>query len=545
VGKLKGHRKQSFIQGAIILTLGIGVTKLFGAVYQIILANMIGDEGVGLFNLAYPTYVILVTLSMGGLSVAVSKMVAARLAQGDGQAAWRAFTLAELFLFISGVVFAALLYLLADMFAIHLARDPRAALAIRALSPAILVVTLMSGLRGLFQGLQDMTPSSISYVAEQLVRVVTIIALAAVLLPYGLEYAAAGACFGALPGALAGLVFLLYVAWRRGVAGELGRLAPAGGIQDSPAAIVSELFRIAIPISMAALIQPILQQLDVFMVPVRLGVAGLSEVSTPLYGQLSMAGRILYAPAVFTTALAVSLLPAIAEAAAVDNIEVVKSRTVTAMRLALLLALPASAGLYVLARPIGVTLFNLSEVGVPLMVLAPGFTFLALQQMSSATLQGLGRPDLPARHLVLGAVPKVALTWWLTALPAWNIAGAAAGTLSALAAASLLNLVAVCRLSGLRPDIWSLLVRPLLAVGVMVVGVKAVYAWVFALRAPIPDESLRLTTAMATTVAIGAGVIIYGMALLVVGGIRAEDLESVPRIGKRLAAVLRRLRLVA
>jgi stage V sporulation protein B len=89
-------------------------------------------------------------------------------------------------------------------------RDPRAYYSLLALAPAVFFVTILSSYRGYLQGCQIMTPTAVSQIAEQLVRVITMLIFASLLLPKGLEYAAGGASLGAAPGAVAGLLVLIY-----------------------------------------------------------------------------------------------------------------------------------------------------------------------------------------------------------------------------------------------------------------------------------------------------------------------------------------------
>ena len=122
-------QRQSFIKGAVILTLaGISV-RLVGAVFRIALAMLIGDEGVGLFQMAYPVYSTLLAISTAGIPIAISKLIAEKLARDDYQGAYRVFRVALAILAASGLFISALLFFSADFFARTVAQDARAALA--------------------------------------------------------------------------------------------------------------------------------------------------------------------------------------------------------------------------------------------------------------------------------------------------------------------------------------------------------------------------------------------------------------------------------
>ena len=198
-------RKNSFIQGALILTVAGIIVKFIGAFSRIYLSRLLGGEGIGLYQMAYPIYLLCLSVSSAGLPVAISIMVAERNAVNDYNGGQKVFRISMAALVMTGLFFSVLLFFgsqwLVDT---GIVRDPRAYWSLLALSPAVFCATLLATLRGYFQGLQLMTPTAVSQILEQVVRVVTMIAFAVILLPYGLEFGAAGATLGAAPAKGAG-----------------------------------------------------------------------------------------------------------------------------------------------------------------------------------------------------------------------------------------------------------------------------------------------------------------------------------------------------
>ena len=210
----EGLTKQSFVKGAAILTLAGLSVRFVGAFFRIVLAMLISDEGIGLFQMAYPIYSTLLAVSTAGIPIAISKLVAENLARGNYRGAYRTFRIALTILALSGFAISAVLYFGAELFTRVVTQDPRAYLPLISISPAIFLVTVMSAYRGFFQGQQQMMPTALSQIAEQIGRVVIALLLVVILLPRGLEYAAAGASFGAAAGAFCGLVLLMFI-WLR------------------------------------------------------------------------------------------------------------------------------------------------------------------------------------------------------------------------------------------------------------------------------------------------------------------------------------------
>ncbi|HHX77162.1 MAG TPA: oligosaccharide flippase family protein, partial [Firmicutes bacterium] len=119
-------RRQSFVRGALILTVAGFAVRFIGAGFRIILARIIGDEGIGLYQVAYPVYSTLLAISTAGVPIAISKLVSQYLSVGDYRGARRVFTLAVKILAVSGFVISVAMYLNAGLIAERIAQDTRA-----------------------------------------------------------------------------------------------------------------------------------------------------------------------------------------------------------------------------------------------------------------------------------------------------------------------------------------------------------------------------------------------------------------------------------
>ncbi len=547
--------KKSMIRGAAILAAAGLVNRFLGAVARIALPTLIGDEGVGLYQMAYPVYSIFLVISTAGIPVAVSKLVAEQVVQKNRRGALTILQVATVILIFTGALFSLGLAFAAKPIATYVARDPRAALAIVAVSPAVLVLSVASAFRGFFQGLQNMVPSALSQVIEQIVRVSVMIGLAWIFLPRGVEYAAAGANLGAVFGGTAGLLVLIIAylrqehergSWRTTWSLKDCDVAPKSasqwksGAKDnymaSRSSLIRKIFELSLPVVLAAAIMPLMQFLDIGIVPLRLSHAGFSpDEITKLFGRLTgMAQPLMYFPTLVTAAVATSSVPAISEALAKGDRSALSMRAQEAIRLGFLFALPSAVGLFVFAPEFSLMLRWPQEVAVPLRALAFGTVFLALQQISSGILQGLGAVGVPVRNLAKGAVAKFIVSFSLTGVPAFGIRGAALGTVAAFAVAGLLNVVTLVRMLGFSIDVPNSVIKPIFGVLLMVLGSRAAYAGVYAATA---------SNTVGCLVAIVIAVIIYGATLLVTGVIGRHELEVFPG-GKSVARVLERLGLL-
>ena len=309
-----GNEKQSnsFLKGTLILTVGGIVVKVIGFLNWIILSRVLGGEGIGLYQMAFPIYLLALSVSSAGIPIAISIITAEKLALNDFKGATRVFHLSLKVLTITGVFFSLLLYFGAELLIKYqFIHDSRAYYALLALAPAVFFVTILSSFRGYLQGCQIMTPTAISQIVEQLVRVITMLIFASMLLPKGLDYAAGGASLGAAPGAIAGLLVLIYYYWKLNKTSKRkSDEQQEVKVQESAVSIIKRIAKLALPVSLSSIMLPIVANLDLFIVPARLEVAGYTvEQATELFGYLTgMAVPLLNLSTILTAALAISLL---------------------------------------------------------------------------------------------------------------------------------------------------------------------------------------------------------------------------------------------
>lgn len=526
-----------FVKGAAILAVAGISARVIGAFFRIVLAAMLGDEGIGLYQYAYPIYSTLLVISTAGIPVALSKIMAEKIAIKDYQEAVRVFRVAFLLLAASGMLFTLILFLGAEYIAMVVIRDAKAVFPIIAVAPALFFVTMMASLRGFFQGQQNMTPTAASQLLEQLIRVVFAIFMVIYLLPLGLEFAAAGATSGAAAGGLAGLVMLALLYWRKRHQLQSLALNQTGHRPDPVSRIVGRIFSLAIPVTIGGLVIPLITLIDLAVVPRQLQAAGFDlETARALYGQLTgMAGSVVYFPNVVALALSISLVPAISEAYAIRDKSLILSRTAIAVKLTVLFSLPSALGLYILAEPITVLLFNNAAAGYSLAYLSWSVIPLCLYVTTTGLLQGLGRPIVPALNMFYGGIVKTILAWFLTAVPALNVGGAALASIVGIGFAALLNLYNVHRFTGWRINRRLLVYLPALATAIMSFFVYLTYRWITIYGEQV--LSAGLLNGLATLAAIAIGIVVYLAAIIIFGVLKREELQIIPIIGTRLRRI--------
>ena len=531
-------KAESFLKGTLILTVASFVVKVIGSLNWIFVSRILGGEGIGLYQMAFPIYFFAMSISQAGVPVAISIITAERVALKDVFGARRVFRISMTLMVFTGLLFSLLTYFGAGwLIEWQFIRDPRAYMAVVALSPTIFFVTLLASSRGYLQGWQRMTPTAVSQIVEQIFRVLTMVLFASLLLPMGLDYAAAGASLGAFAGAIGGLLVLVYYHWKldKDIEREYGpNLAPPPGEAPAPlGAIVRRIFSLALPVSAASIMLPIVSNLDLLIVPQRLEIAGYTvPQATELFGYLTgMAVPLVNLATILTASLAVSIVPAISEARALKDTQRVYNQTAAAVRISNFVCFPAFVVVFVLATPISTLIYNAPGAGPAVLVSSFSIVLLGLHQVSTAVLQGLGHPKIPMINMILAAAVKVALNWILTAIPWLGIMGAAWATAADMGVAAVINLYFIWRYIGYRMELLQLF-KTMAAAAFMAGAVYLFYSFVM---------STLAVNAVATFGSVFVGVIVYVAALILVRGLLEEDMARIPFIGSLSIRFLRRI----
>lgn len=523
-----GTSDKNFLKGTLILTVSSIVVKVIGSLNWIILSRVLGGEGIGLYQMGFPIYLMAITVSSAGIPVAISIVTSEKLAHGDYRGAKRIFNVSLRLLFISGLVFSSALWFGAGwLIDKGFILDGRAYYSIIALAPAVFFVTFLASFRGYLQGWQIMTPTAVSEIVEQLMRVVTMLVFAELFLPYGLAYAAGGASMGAGVGAFCALLVLMwfYRKLKLRFKEEIERQSYTGE-EESAGQIIKRLLQLALPVSLSSLMLPIGANLDLMIVPQRLAAAGFNlRHVTEQFGYLTgMAVPLINLATIFTAAMTISLVPAISAAKALNDHEAVKNKLRIAFRAALIITFPCFMGLYFLAEKVAELIYNAPGAAGAIQTMSIGILFLGLHQISTGILQGLGKTVIPVVNMIVAALVKVGLNWWLTAMPELGIKGAALATATDFLVAMALNMFFIYKLTGYRLSLDSI-IRPLFASGAM----GGVISLVLMLTGSWGSWSVL--AAMLTAVPV------YALALLGCGGLTREDLEQIPFLGRKMLAL--------
>lgn len=524
------------VKGAAILGVAGLIVKVLGAVFRLPLANMIGATGMAYYSPAYYTYTTFVTIATSGIPVAISKMVAERITVGNYEEAHHVYKVSLKLLTAMGLISFSIMFFGAGVIS-RMQNIEEAKLAMMAVAPALLIVPIMAAYRGYFQGMQNMKPTAISQIIEQVFRVFFGLFLGYYLFHQAegtgflAEYSAgekgaAGAAFGATTGAVGGLVivFLIYLLSRKALMRRIAR--HENNNPESGKEILKKVLAIAIPITIGASITPIMNMIEAPVVMKGLVNSGVNaEVAKNLYGQISgYAIPLINMPQVLTMALAMSLVPLISAAHKKNSQEELSYNTVLALRISTIIGLPCSAGMAVLAEPILLLLYSSKwdeaiNVAPTFAILSCGILFVSIVQTVSGILQGVGKQNIPVINMCIGIVLKIVITYFLVGIPSLNIMGAGIGTLITFIVVAGLDLYATKKYTGARFDMGLIVFRPLMATIAMTAVAWGVYNVVFG---GVQGSKIGCL------VSIAAAVVVYVIMLFVTKSITMEELGTMP-----------------
>lgn len=503
LGGIDYMKRQSLIKGTLILgTAGIAA-KFMGLFFRWPLQMLIGDEGVGYYQMSFPLYMFFIAAA-SGIPIAISKMVSERNAVGDISGIIQVLRKAMVLMVVMGMAFTACLLLFSRNIISILSWDNKSYYSLVGIALAPLFISIMSALRGFFQGLQNMSYTAVSQLLEQLGRVVVGVLLAYLLLPLGIEYSAGGAAIGASAGGIIGGIYLFikYIKVRR----ELKFFKT-----KSQSNILGQLLKIAIPISVGAAVSTIMNLIDSVIVPQKLLEAGFTyKDATILYGQLTGKAFIMTnLPLTISAALCASLIPIIAEAFILKRRIQVINKVEMAMRISMVISIPSFLGLYYLSFPILNLIFPGQAAGyLILKYLSISIPFIILAQTSTAILQGVGVYSLPVLNLAVGCIIKIIITIFLVPIPDLNIYGAVIGTVLGYVAASALNMILLKKILNVTINFYNVIIKPSFAALIMIIAVVLIYENVY---------NYTISTNVSCVISILSGGLIYGFLVLLFG----------------------------
>lgn len=535
--KEKKFKKQTFMQGIIALIFSQVVIKILGLIYKLYLTNKegFGDEGNAIYSSGFQIYTLLLTLSSIGVPSAIAKLVSERVAIGDHRGAHRIFKIAFLTFSILGLIGTLLLFFGAKYISNIVLQIPESEYTLIALSPSIFFVSVSSVIRGYFMGRENMSASASSQTLEQVFKAsftVVVVELVAIFLGANTVLMAAGANLATTIATF--LSFSYIYLYYKEVRGEIGSEIKST-VNDRPERIKSIIKRIlfvSIPISLTSLMSSINKNIDSVTV-VRFLKKFLTEKEAKLqYGILGGKVDTLTAfPLSFNIAFATALVPAISGAFAKGEKQSAIRRVCFSLLITILIGLPCTAGMFVLAEPILNLLFPNANSGVVILQISSlTIIFTVLSQTISGALQGIGKVMIPTIALGMGVIVKLILNLILIPIPEIGVNGAAFGSVMCYATSFLISFYALKKSIRLELSIHKFLLKPMIATTMM--GICSYFLY--------HHLKIYCIEKIATMITLILSIIIYILSVLVLKIFDKEEIYMIP-YGEKIFYCLKKI----
>jgi len=433
--------KKSLIYGTVVLTMANIFVRLLGFVYRIFLSRTVGPQGIGLSQLAFPVFIIAISITSSGLAMAVSRLVAEKKAQGDTRAIFRIVKMSSFMVCIISVIISLFIFKHMDYIATNVLHDARVRISLLVMLPCILISSLGSVLKGYFYGLKNIHPSALDEVIEQITRMLLVFLLIIYVPNKTDEITAAIIILGMVIGELSSLVYLSYsykkhkldIQWTDRGEGYF--------------TIFQQIYHIAVPVTCTRIFMSVMSSVNSVLIPRQLMASGLTNhEAVGMYGIITgMVMPLLFLPFTIISSLSVMIIPTISEKMTVRNYSDVKNKISTSIQLSCITAFFSSGVLIAFGHPIGIVLYNQPLVGIFLIPLAGILIFQCLQHNLASILNGLGKQNIAAFHFIIGGMIQLGFTYFLVCRPEWRIKGYVLGYILSTVIVCLLNFIQVAK----------------------------------------------------------------------------------------------------
>ncbi len=546
--------EKSFLVEASIISVSNFAVKIIGVLFSIPLSNLL-DNGMGIFNAAYSVYAMLYMISTAGLPVATSRLVAAAAKRGRRYEAERIYKLCLYMFGIVGFVCASLMFIFAKDIAVW-SEHENSVYAMRVIAPTLFTICIVSAIRGYLQGLRNMVPTAVSQFIEAFFKLTIGLGLAYWSHQRGdaPSVQAAYAISGITVGVLIGMIYLIL--YKRFSDPNAVALTDSGS--ESTRNITKMLLKIALPVTITSSALYLSHFADTLIIKKALISTGFTkDVADAMYSAYTTLSTKLadLLPSTFVFPIAVSILPAISGALAVNNLKEAKGYIHASLRLSGLISLPCGALMFVLARPCIAMLYGsgwgrmivvdgnctapVDLAAKALSILAVGVVFISLLSTTNALLQAIGKPWYPMISVSAGAIVLILTDVLLVSNGSINIYGAPVGTVLCYITAYAFNVYFLKRngIDGISP--LRLFFKPFIAA--LCSGISA-YGVCAAVSLFITGDG-RFANMLRLGVSGVAGVLVYAAMLIIINGITEKEVRLLP-FGNRLAGILLKLKLI-
>lgn len=471
------EKKNKLLLGTLVLTITSLLAKIIGAFFRVPLINLIGSNGLGIFQLIFPIYSFFLIFVSGGNSLGVSKLVSLEK-EKENDNSLIILKASVLMMLVFSVLASLLLVLLAFPLS-NFQGNKNFFICYIALVPALIFSSIISSFRGYYQGVQNMTPTGISLIVEQAVKVLVSLLLASSFSSKGVVFAVCGAFLGI---SISELVALLYLVARFVVSGK--QKIRKGTNLISIKSACKCVLKTSFPIMLNGAIMPLVYAIESSLTIWLLSRASISSnIATSLFGlEDGLVGSLINLPTVVSSALATALIPSITSSFNANDLKECENKSSLCIKYAWLIALPCCFAFLVLSKDLvlflyqnglNTNLFDQLTVVVDLVKISSiNILYVSLLSVVTAILQAINKSFVPVKNLLFAAILKIVCIFLLVSNPKFNIYGLVLSDVVCFATALALDVKYLKTQLNVQFGIKNFLIKPSICVAVMIVGIE-------------------------------------------------------------------------
>lgn len=530
----------NLVKGTFILTFGLFLSKGLGLLYVIPFYAIVGQKNIGLYQYAYIPYNLALAVAISGAPLAISKFVSKHNANGDYATGRKLMNSGLIVMLVSGVMSFLLLFFMAEPVAHRIRRSDEQNFTIeeitsviRCVSYALLVVPIMSLIRGYFQGNQKFEPTSVSQLIEQIVRILTVLIGAFIIvnvLGLSPRIAVNFAVFAAFIGALAGLVVLFryWVKYKAEFTQLYERSPTASDVNFF--SMYKEVIGYTIPFVLVGVINPLYQFVDLLTFSSAMDLIGKGDLTDDYFTMFNfLTHKIVMIPVLVATGFSMALIPVITKLYAENNHNEITNSLDKTYQILLFLTVPMVLGLMVLSNEVYRFLYEKSTVGAEILATyAPVAILFGLYTVTAAILQGIDKHKWIIFTSLTGLSVKLVVNIPLIKL--FEVNGAIIATAIGYATAVGINIFIISKALRYRSQ---LLCRRLILIGIFnIIMSVAVYFTLHGLLAI--HSGGRVHAFLYVLICMIVGLVVYGYLSLKTGLAKKLFGDQLTQITKKL-----------
>ncbi len=535
------------IQGSILAIAGVFV-RLLGLAKRIPLPYIIGDVGNSYYSAAFDVYQLFWTISAYGIPVALSKLVSGKISKGEYRNADKIFKCTMKFAVVMGLISSFIVFFFSNELATAF-REPMSYLAVKFMSPTLILVCIMSVFRGYYQGMGTMVPTAVSQVFEQIATIGIGLVAASILSKYGEKvglilhndkykyaYGAAGAILGCVAGALCALVFLVllyrknYRKFKRNIYKD-----PTSKL-DNTFFIYKSIILTIIPIVISSSVTTLSNLMDHYLHNLIMDIKGFSETKTANWGIYSGKYMVLVSVVLaMASAMGAATVPTLSGHIKKKEYDIVRYKISSVIKITMLVSVPAATGLAVLSPSIVYFLFSSTDSTAPtlLRIGGIGIVLFSLSSITSFILQGTNHLYSPIKHAFVALIVHLMIMSGLLYFTDLQVYSVALSNNIFAFIMSVLNIIAISKFLNYRQELVKTFAGPIISATIMGIIIYLLNLLIN------PTGKSRLSTIFVVIV----GVFVYGICILLSRAVGKEELNKLPG-GRTIYLFLNKLKLI-